>query len=310
MIKSESELITDGRQSLHLYIWKPDDEKNLRGIVQIVHGKGEYGKRYEDLAAFLTSGGFLVCACDLRGHGLTAKNKTDLGFFCEENGWKRLTDDLYAVTRFLKEEYENQKIVLFGHSMGSFLARTYIVRHQDAVDGLILSGTAHNPKPLLLFGKYLAQRDVKKGKGKSANRFLNKLSFDNLNKGFKGGKTGYEWLSRDTEIIQKYVDDELCGFDLTSSALLDMFEGLLFITDIKNISKTPKELPVLIFSGSEDPVGSKGKTVIKCYREYEKAGVKNLKIKLYPGMRHETFNEIGKEEVYMDILCWLNELGK
>ena len=305
MTKSELNLQMEDGQNIHLYLWKPDEGMDLKGIVQIAHGAGEHGKRYEHFASFLTENGYLVCADDHRGHGLSAKDKTDLGFFGDEDGWRKVVEDLFAVTKYLKNEYRGLDLYLLGHSMGSFLARTYAILHGEELKGLILSGTAHNPKPLLLFGSYMAGRDVRSGRARALNPTLNKMAFKDLNKSFRGGKTGYEWISRDPETVKKYVDDEFCGFEFTSSAFRDMFGGLLFITDRKNIGKTPKELPILLLAGTDDPVGGKGKMVQKCRAEYARSGVKNLEIKLYEGMRHEILNEIGKEEVYDDVLRWL-----
>lgn len=307
MIKNELDLTMQDGQIIHLYLWEPDEGVKPKGIVQIAHGAAEYGKRYEDFGLYLAANGFIVCANDHRGHGLSAKDKGDLGFFSDEDGWNKLTDDLYTITQYLKNKYELE-VSLFGHSMGSFLARTYAIAYGREIKGLILSGTAYHPKPLLLFGKFVAQRDIKRGKERGRNPLLNQLVFKDLNNGFKGGNTDYDWISRDTAIVDKYSKDKYCGFDFTSSALKDLFDGLLFITDRKNIKKTQKELPVLILAGKDDPVGAKGKMVKKCYRKYAHAGIKNLTIKLYEGMRHEITNEIGKEEVYQDVLNWLGNI--
>lgn len=306
MIKSESELAMADGQLIHIYLWKPDEGIGVRGIVQIAHGAAEYGNRYEAFALFLTANGYIVCTSDHRGHGLSAKVKTDLGFFADEDGWNKIVGDLYAITKYLKNEFKGMEVFLLGHSMGSFLARTYAILYGSEIRGLILSGTAHNSKLSLMFGKYIAERDIRTGKARSFNPLLNKMAFKDLNKSFKGGTTDYEWLSRDPEIVDKYIKDEFCGFDFTSSAFRDMFGGLLFITDRKNISKTPKELPILLLSGSNDPVGAKGKMVTKCYHEYVRAGIKNVNMRLYDGMRHEILNEKGKEEVYQDMLNWFN----
>ncbi len=305
MITSELDIKMKDGQINHIYLWRPDEEISCKGVIQIVHGAAEYGKRYEDFAQYLTKNGFIVCASDYRGHGFSVKDKTDLGFFSDEDGWRKIVDDLYAITQYLKNEYKGLNVFLLGHSMGSFLARTYAILYGREITGLVLSGTAHNPKTLLMFGKYVAERDIKAGKARYKNPLLNQLTFRDLNKSFRSGKTDYEWLSRDPAIVEKYIEDELCGFDFTSSAFRDMFGGLLFITDRKNISKTPNELPILILAGKDDPVGEKGKMVMKCYNKYVDVGIKSVHVKLYEGMRHEILNEIGKEEVYQDILSWV-----
>ncbi|MCX7614834.1 MAG: lysophospholipase [Clostridiales bacterium] len=305
MVNSEFDLTMSDGQNIHLYLWIPDDRSNLKGIVQIVHGAAEYGKRYEGLAKFLTLNGFVVCASDHRGHGYSVRDENDFGFFFDQKGWEKVTEDLLSITHYLKNRFNGLKVCLLGHSMGSFLARTYAVLYGNEINGLILSGTAHNPRPLLKFGKLVAAIDIAKGNARRKNRLLNKLVFYDLNKSFHNGKTDRDWISRDEAVVAEYMNDKLCGFDFTSSAFRDMFSGLLFITDKRNIAKTPKELPILILSGKEDPVGSKGKMVQKCYQKYVEAGISNIQLKLYEGMRHEILNETGKEEVYNDILNWL-----
>lgn len=304
MINSELDLKMKDDQSIHLYLWQPDPGVTPAGIIQIVHGAAEHGRRYADFAGFLVANGYIVCASDHRGHGLTAKKPEDLGFFAQEDGWRKVVDDIHTITLHLKTEHPGLKTILLGHSMGSFLARTYATLYGSELSGLILSGTAHNPKPILIFGRTIAQRDVRTGHSRKINPLLNKLSFTDLNKGFKGG-TLKEWISGDPATVKAYVEDKLCGFDFTSSAFRDMFEGLLYITDRRNIAKIPKDLPILILSGKEDPVGGKGKMVVKCHDEFARAGINNLQLKLYDGMRHEILNETDKKTVYGDILNWL-----
>jgi alpha-beta hydrolase superfamily lysophospholipase len=134
------------------------------------------------------------------------------------------------------------------------------------------------------------------------------MSYDSFSNQFKPIRTKQDWLTRDKAIVDKYRSDELCGFVFTSSAFRDMFDGLLFITDKNNIGKTPKNLPILLLSGEKDPVGGNGKMVVKAYEEYKKAGIPNVQMKLHKDMRHEILNEIGKEEIYGDILAWINKL--
>jgi alpha-beta hydrolase superfamily lysophospholipase len=159
---------------------------------------------------------------------------------------------------------------------------------------------------MLRLGKFLAERDIKKNRIKHRNQILNKLSYDSFSNQFKPIRTKQDWLTRDEKIVDKYIEDELCGFVFTSGGFRDMFDGLLFITDRNNIKQTPSKLPILLLSGKKDPVGNNGKMVVKAFNEYKAAGVKDIKMKLYEDMRHEILNEIGKEEVYKDILNSLN----
>jgi alpha-beta hydrolase superfamily lysophospholipase len=297
----------DGYES-HIFMWEPDGNKKVIGVIQIVHGSAEHSKRYTDLANFLTDNGYIVYSSDLRGHGLSVKNKEDLGYFAENKGWSMLVEDIYELTKFIRKEHEGLKLVMLGHSMGSFLARHYAIVHGTEIDGLIATGTAHNPKMLLRLGKVLAKRDIKKNGSRNRSMLLNKMSYDSFSNQFKPIRTKQDWLSRDAAIVDKYRADELCGYVFTSSAFGDMFEGLLFITDRNNIAKTPKNLPILLLSGKNDPVGGNGKMVEKAYKEYKKAGLTSIQMKLYEDMRHEILNEIGKEEVYEDIFTWINNI--
>lgn len=307
MKSSEFSLIMRDGYKIRMYKWEPDDDKDIIGAVQLVHGSCEHSKRYADFANFLTNNGYIVYSSDLRGHGLSATNEEDLGYFGEKNGWSNLIEDLDEVTKFIKKEHPNLKVFMLGHSMGSFLARHYAILYGENINGLIATGTAHNPRFILKFGRFLAERDIKKNGGKHRNELLNKMSYDSFNNQFKPTKTNKDWLSRDEKIVDKYIEDNLCGFVFTSAAFRDMFLGLLFITDSSNIKNTPKDLPILLLSGANDPVGNNGKMVKKAYEEYKKCGIENIQMKLYDSMRHEILNEIEKEKVYKDILSWLNE---
>ena len=299
----------DGHKS-YIYKWEPEDDEKIIGVVQIVHGSCEHSKRYVDFARFLTSSGYIVYSQDLRGHGFSVSKEEDLGYFAAENGWGKLVDDLNEVVKFIKKEHMGLKRYILGHSMGSFLVRHYAIVYGETIDGVIATGTANNPRFILSFGKLLSERYVKKGRGKHKNELINKISYDSFSNQFKPIRTKQDWLTRDEKIVDEYRHDKLCGFVFTSAAFRDMFEGLLFITDKNNIKNMPKDLPILLLSGKSDPVGNNGKMVEKAYKEYKKYGINNIKMKLYEDMRHEILNEIGKEEVYKDILIWINDINE
>ncbi|MFL0246242.1 alpha/beta fold hydrolase [Candidatus Clostridium stratigraminis] len=297
----------DGHES-HVYKWEPEEDIKVLGVIQLVHGSCEHAKRYINFAQFLTDKGYVAYANDLRGHGLSVKSNDDLGYFAEKNGWNILVEDLHELTKFIEKEQETLRIFILGHSMGSFLVRHYAIQYGTEINGLIAIGTAHNPRLMLKFGKFLAERSIEKNGGKYRNHTLNRLSYDSFCNQFKPIRTKQDWLSRDEKVVDRFIADEKCGFVFTSCAFRDMFDGLLFITDKKNIIKTPKDLPILLISGDKDPVGSNGKMVNKAYKEYKKADINNIQMKLYKDMRHEILNEIGKEEVYEDIIKWINNI--
>lgn len=297
----------DGHKS-YIYKWEPESSKEAKGVVQLIHGSCEHSKRYEEFAKFLTDNGYIIYSSDLRGHGFSVEIDEDLGYFAETDGWVKTVEDTYELSQFIKDTHKELKLFIIGHSMGSFLARHYAVLHGTEVDGIIATGTAHNSRAMLKLGRFLAERDIKRNGSKHRNNTLNKMSYDSFSNQFKPIRTKQDWLTRDEKIVDKYIEDKFCGFVFTSSGFRDMFEGLLFITDKNNIDKTPKDLPMLLLSGKEDPVGANGKMVEKAFSEYKKAGLKNISMKLYDGMRHEILNEIGKEEVYTDILKWIGRI--
>jgi alpha-beta hydrolase superfamily lysophospholipase len=294
----------DGKR-LHMYKW--EDTENIKGVVQIVHGSCEHAGRYEDFCKFLNSRGYVVYANDHRGHGKTEDNIENLGFFDEEMGWEKLVGDLKLVNEIIHRENPGKKVIMLGHSMGSFLARHYAVLHGDTIDAFILSGTAHNPRLLLRFGIFASNVEIKRKGPKFRSRFIYRMSYDSFNKCFKQARTKCDWLSTDQEEVDKFMADDRCGFIFTAAAFKDMFRGLLFITDHKNILKMRKDLPVLIVSGKDDPVGGMGKMVKKTYDVFAHVGIMDLTLKLYEEMRHEIFNELEKMKVFEDTVDWIDE---
>lgn len=277
--------------------WSPSGAP--RAVVQILHGMAEHMGRYERMAKALNEKGFAVAGRNHRGHGPEAET---LGFFADRDGWDVLLRDAHAVSLDLKKRYPGAPFFLLGHSMGSFLAREYALRWGEELDGLILLATGFYGKPLCAAGRLLAKLSPKK---KPAN-FVNSIAFAGNNKPFSPGRTGFEWLSRDEKEVDKYVADPLCGFCFTGGAFADFFGGLLALTDESRLQNMPKELPVYFMSGDRDPVGQMGEGVKKAAEQFQKAGMKDVTVKLYPGARHELFNEINRDEVTADLADWLS----
>lgn len=294
-------------KKIYTKISSPDNTEMTLGVVCIVHGSCEHSKRYDDFIKFLVDNNYIVYSYDLRGHGLSEEDSHNLGYFGEKNGWNDLILDLDEIITLIKKDNAALKINLLGHSMGSFIVRHYAINHSHKIDKLIVIGTGQNPKLILKFGKIVADFYIKIGKGKNRNNTLNELSYSTFNKRIKNPKSQSDWLTTDTKIVEDFIEDDLCGFILTSAAFKDMFEGLLFITDKENVKRLRRDLPIYIISGSEDPVGNNGKMVYKAYNQYKDCGLNNLEIKIYDGMRHEILNEINKAEVYKDVLHWINK---
>ena len=230
-------------------------------IIQVVHGMAEHSERYQDFAQFLVNKGFDVYASDHRGHGETAGSVENTGFFAKNDGWNAVSKDIFQLTKLIKNKNENIPIYLFGHSMGSFLVRYNIANFPEMIEGAIISATSYTPKPLIIAGQIIAKFESLFFGGKHRSKVLNHLSFGAFNRNFKPFETDFDWLSRDKSQVEKYINDEFCGFICTSSFFSDLFFGMWEIQKTEIFSKTPKNLPILFISGEMDPVGNFSKSV-------------------------------------------------
>lgn len=294
-----------GKNKIHARICTPDGTP--KGIVQIAHGIAEHIDRYEDFMRFLAENGFVAVGNDHLGHGKSIARLEEQGIFAENNGWNYVVEDMKKLREQVREQFPNIPYVFFGHSMGSFLTRTFLILHPDLYDAAILSGTGHQ-SAALVNGGYLAAELMTKLKGPHASgQALNDMAFGSYCKRIENPRTPFDWLSRDNETVDKYIADPLCGFVCKTSLYRDMMGGLKFLTNQKNIDKMNKTLPIYFMSGAEDPVGDYGAGVETAYKAFCRAGLKDVMIRLYPGGRHEMLNELNRDEVMQDILNWLNE---
>ena len=281
-------------------VWIPDE---IRGAVQIMHGMAEYLDRYTDFAAFLAQNGYLVYGLDMAGHGKSHRTNEPYGYFGETDGWDKLIADMKTLHDLVMKDYPAIPAVLLGHSMGSFLARSYAARHGEDFQGFIFSGTA-GKNPLLPVAKLIIKSELKKGKAHEPNEKLDKLSFGSHNKQFKPARTAFDWLSRDEASVDRYVADPLCGFPFTTLGFRDLMTGLGEISEKSWAAKVPNQ-PILLLSGANDPVGGNGAGVKQVYHALTASGHKDVCLKLYEGGRHEMLNETNKDEVYRDLLLFL-----
>lgn len=295
-------LSSDGHTNLRAIEWKADDAK---AVVELVHGIAEHIERYDGFASFLAENGITVVGFDLLGHGKSAAKEEDLGFFAEDDGWFKNVEDVHSLRRLTAEKYPDKPYFILGHSMGSFLVRTYITKYADGLAGAIISGTGANPEPVLALGRAVAKAVMKKGGIRVRSETIRKMCFGSYNKEIENPKNENEWLSRDLSVSEKYCADPLCGFLPCAEVYYEMFRGISYIQKKENIAKVPKKLPLFFFSGSMDPVGGYSDGVIKAYNSYNNAGLTDTKIKLYAGGRHEMLNETNKDEVYASVLKWI-----
>jgi len=291
---------TDNIHTLVGRIYIPEGE--VKGLFHIVHGMTEHIERYDFLMSALAEKGYVCFGFDNLGHGKTAKDDSELGFIAHTDGWKYLVNDIGAFGDAIKKMYPDKKYVLMGHSMGSFMARRAAVSLNGICDKLIICGTG-GKNPLSKAGLFLTSI-IKVFKGeKHVSPLVLKMAFGSYNKRFKGGNSR-DWLTNDLSIIEKYATDKFCNYDFTVSAMHD----LIMLNDMANrqewFNSIKKDLPILIISGEDDPVGDYGKGVRQVYDKLIKAGA-DVQIKLYENCRHEIHNDICRNEVISDIMRFI-----
>ena len=295
---------SSGTALIHVNQWTPVGREIL-GVVQIAHGVAEYGGRYEPFARYLCDRGFVVAANDHLGHGLSRIEGAPMVYFGEEDGWRHVVDDMEELRRRTAKVFAGKPYFLFGHSMGSFLSRTHLIRYPGRLDGCILCGTGHQSPALIAGGKLLADREIRRLGKKAFSARADDLAFGAYNKASAPTRTRFDWVSASEENVDAYIADPLCGGDTTLGLFRDMLDGLSYITRQSNMDKMDADLPAFFIAGDQDPVGDMGRGVRKAHDCFQKAGVRDLRIKLYHGLRHEILNEASRQYVYKDVLDWL-----
>ena len=262
-----------------------DSQGPVRGVIQIAHGMGEHIGRYAETIAALVSEGLTVYGNDHRGHGRTAPDNAHLGDF-GEGGFDLLVEDMVRLSRIAKAENPGQPFVLLGHSMGSFAAQQYVLDHSQEIDGLVLSGSG------TLDG--LARQASKAPPGSNL-----------LNEYFEPARTPFDWLSRDRTVVDAFINDPLCFAQLQPASSASVLSAASRLSDPISLRKVRDDLPIYLFSGSEDPVGQQLDGVELLIQRYEKAGLCDVSHDFYRGGRHEMLNEINREEVRERLLAWI-----
>ncbi len=293
-----------GAGRIHGIRWSP--EGDVKAVVQIVHGIAEYVDRYDGVARYLNDLGYLVVAEDHMGHGRSIEGGSIQGYF--HGGWFAAVADTYKLLTDTKAEFPEVPYILFGHSMGSFMARTILCDHPDSgIAAAIICGTGWQPTfalPALSRVIHLVSR--KEGESEP-NEALQGMIFGSYNKRVEHPRTAFDWLSRDAAQVDAYIADPLCGFTASAGLLRDMMKGIYHIQKEENLQKMCKTLPVFFIAGGDDPVGSYGKGVEACAGAFRKAGMERVDLKLFPLCRHEILNEINRQEIYEKISAWIEK---
>ncbi len=293
---------SQGQGRIHGCRWTPEGE--VKAVLQIVHGIAEYVERYDGFAQYLNARGILVVAEDHMGHGQSIGDEGIQGYF--HGGWFTAVADSYRLLADTRKEFPEVPYVLFGHSMGSFMARTMLYKYPDSgISAAVICGTGWQPTFALPAVIRMVDAVCKKHGETKPNEKLQNLIFGSYNSRVEHPRTPYDWLSRDKAQVDAYIAHPLCGFTASAGLLRDMMEGIYAIQQPKNLSAMKKELPVFFIAGGDDPVGGYGKGVKTAADRFKKLGMKDVSLRIYPLCRHEILNEINREEIYEDVFRWM-----
>jgi alpha-beta hydrolase superfamily lysophospholipase len=299
-------LDTDPGVSLFVHCWEPPPGTPAKAVVQVAHGMAEHAARYARFAEALNAAGYAVYAADLRGHGRSVSVPDDLGHFGDTGGLWRVVEDQERLRQRIAADHPGTPIVLFGHSMGAFIMRAYLYTHVPEVAAAVFSGTRGGQMPLVAAGRLIARVERARLGPRGRSRILHALSFGDYNRAFEPARTEVDWLSRDAAEVDKYCADPACGFMVTTQAWIDVLGLIVAIERLGNVRKMPRDLPLYLFSGDQDPVGGRGAGVRATLELFARAGQSRVTHRLYPGGRHEMLNETNRDEVQRDVIEWLD----
>lgn len=282
--------------------WEP--KSNPCAVVQIIHGIADYAERYDEFANYLTDMGFLVVAEDHMGHGRSVDENGVKGYFT--GGWFCAVDDAYTLLSSVRDEFPELPYILFGHSMGSFMAQTILQKYPDSgIHACILCGSGWQPDVALSAGIRLSNAACRLSGEKNPSPRLMKLVFGAYNLRIEHPRTPYDWVCRNNRVVDVLIEDPLCSHAVTAGLMRDMLTGISYIQSQENLQCMKKDLPVLLISGGDDPVGTYADGVRKIAENYQQAGMLSVTTKIYPLCRHEILNEINKNDVFNDIAKWI-----
>ncbi|MEY8460716.1 alpha/beta fold hydrolase [Eggerthellaceae bacterium 24-137] len=311
----------DRKSAVHAVLWLPaslqEDRArgageslgtfHPRGVVQLIHGMAEHIDRYDDFARFLARAGYLVAGHDHVGHGDTAPTAAHRGRMHPFDGAAALVDDVQTLRVLVSRQVApDVPYFMFGHSMGSLVLRNYLPRFGEGLAGAVICGTANQPEAVAAAGNVLARAIAKVRGADYKSKLLHSLADGAYSRAVKNARTPFDWLSRDPAVADAFMADERAGFMFSAGAYATLTALAARANSPAAYRATPHDLPLLFVAGDADPVGDCGRGVAKAAESMERAGAEDVTLRLFPGMRHEILNELGKEEVYAFVLEWIN----
>lgn len=297
-------LEAEDNHAIFIRHWAPSPKAKVKGVIHISHGMAEHSGRYTLTAKAFCQKGFHVYAHDHRGHGLSVGKL--LGHYADADGWDKVVNDFHLVQQKIAVNHSELPKFVLGHSMGSFIAMAYIRKPATHLSGIIVSGSNFDHPARYLALKPVIQAEKLRLGPTGISPIIEYLTFGSFNKPFNPPRTKFDWLSKDTAEVDKYIADPLSGFFCTNKLWEDLVEGLISISTKASFDAIEHKLPVYFFAGNSDPVGQYGKGVGMLAQKFIASAHHDVSLRLYPGGRHEMLNESNASEVINDILAWLN----
>lgn len=301
MVKKEEfyYLSADQNTKIHTVEWMPHADPVA--VLQVAHGITEHILRYEEVAEYFTKQGIVVVGNDHLGHGSSIAEQSDF-MYCKK--WDNLVEDVHTLQQMQRKKYPDIPYYMLGFSLGSFVVRNYLSKYPEAVDAVILMGTGMTPQFQIALAHMIVKKEAGKIGEKNSSPLIQQLSFETYNKNFKPNQTSCDWLCKDKDGLENYINDEVCGKIISAGLFRELLHGMAIAGKKETIMQMNKELPVRLISGDEDPVGEHGKGVDRVLKVFKKAGMERISMKLYPG-RHDILHEACKDIVLQDITEWI-----
>jgi alpha-beta hydrolase superfamily lysophospholipase len=296
----QHQLTANDDHRISVYDWRAGDDSMPTAVIQVLHGLGEHALRYASFATACNERGISVVAHNHRGHG----SLENFGHFADSNGWNKVIADVLQVRQHVAVQYPKVPVILMGHSMGSYIAQCFVMRHGGNNAALILSASTLRSRAELRKAHMAATVFARLTGKRRVSPFLNKLALGKLNDAFGPARTGYEWLTRDEKEVDKYVADPLCGGHYTNQLWSDLTDCLLEISAAKAFESVRSDMPILITGGSSDPLGGQS-GLTRLAEAYRQSGHDDVTLTIYPDGRHEMLNESNRDEVMTDIIEWV-----